>query len=493
MSNILTVHIHNMKSIRDLVVHLPMSPGLYAITGQNGSGKSTLATCASRAFFNINMNDYFGMTADDAFVECEFNGIMRKWYKNSGEWAHTSNGRMEIKGFYEGSLIFGNRFRNTSFEKMKKAERVEEKKLKTADDFIRKNLGTILQGNESFYEKVWYAKGDFVGLKSGYVFYYEKNGKRISQYHMSTGESLLISILNSIFLRNSDRDRDNISIPSVFFLDEIELALHPSALTRLVVFLRKVSEKYNYAIYFSTHSIELVSCVLPTNIFYMERLPDGETLVTNPCYPAYATKFLYDQSGYDNVILVEDDLAKEIISKLLKANSLLNAKLVHVLPCGGWTNGLKLADDSLKNYLLGKRTALSVVLDKDIQKEVQKFRNKNKISPQLKVNFLPIESLEKYLRTNLVIDVDASLYRRLSDYTFQQGNLAELINRYKTTSSYNWESDNAGKRFYSILDEELSQRNVDRKDLISDVVDYISTQKQSKVEELIDFLRHQLE
>lgn len=31
--------------------------------------------------------------------------------------------------------------------------------------------------------------GEDVGLKGGYIFYYEKKGKRISQFHMSTGEN----------------------------------------------------------------------------------------------------------------------------------------------------------------------------------------------------------------------------------------------------------------------------------------------------------------
>lgn len=44
---------------------------------------------------------------------------------------------------------------------------------------------------------------------------------------------------------------------------------------------------------------------------------DGSIVVTNPCYPAYATRNLYGDDGYGNdmVVLVEDDLAKLIIEK----------------------------------------------------------------------------------------------------------------------------------------------------------------------------------
>lgn len=109
---------------------------------------------------------------------------------------------------------------------------------------------------------------------------------------MSTGENLLISILNSVNIRNNDRD--TISKPCLLFLDEIELALHPSSLIELVSFLHRISEEYNYAIYFSTHSIELISRIDPANIYYIERHSDNTLEVLNPCWPAYATKFLYD-------------------------------------------------------------------------------------------------------------------------------------------------------------------------------------------------------
>lgn len=249
----LNVHIHKIKSIDDLTIALPVDKGLYAITGQNGSGKSTIVACASRAFFRMKMADYFGAIEDDAFIECELNGITRRWEKKRSDtknltdyWAHSSNGKMEINGFYEGSLIFGNRFRNTSYEKMRNLENANPKMLKEADEFIRQNLGEILQGDSNFYEKIWYVQGEDVGLNGGYIFYYEKKGKRISQFHMSTGENLLISILNSISIRK--KERDNIEKPCMFFLDEVELALHPSSLKKLMTLLTQVSDEYNYAI-----------------------------------------------------------------------------------------------------------------------------------------------------------------------------------------------------------------------------------------------------
>lgn len=388
----LKVQIHKIKCIEDLSWEFPIEKGLYAITGQNGSGKSTIAACASSVFYQLPMKQYFGETERDAQISFELGMAKRTWKKNKNNaWQNESEGpKMEIKGFFEGSLIFGNRFRDMQIDKINQLDYVNKDKLHLANDFIRKNMGYILQGDDSFYEKVWAVSHNYEGF-DGNIFFYEKNGKKISQFHMSTGENLLLSILNSLQIRNNDRA--SLSKPCLMFLDEIELALHPSSLKRLINFLKDMSEKFNYAIYFSTHSIELISNISPSNIFFIERHTDNTINVINPCYPAYATRILYDHSGYDKVILVEDDLAKSIIDRLLRKERLLNSKLVHVLPCGGYMNVLDLANDVVKHNILGRRASISIVLDGDVKDLAEKYISKEGISNNIPLNFLPMRAL----------------------------------------------------------------------------------------------------
>lgn len=229
--------IKKIKSIKALEIDLPIKKGLYAITGQNGSGKSTVVTCASTVFYNIPMKDYFGDTEDDSSIKFSLGSATRGWVKINGTWRRESAGSMSIKGFYEGSIIFGNRFRNTNYQTLRKLDRIDNVLLTPASEFIRSNLGKILHNNSEFYEKVFKVNNNDVDGDvsfSGNIYYYEKNGKRVSQFHMSTGENLLITVLNSINSRNSDRA--NLNKPCLLFLDEIELALHPSSLKRLVAF-----------------------------------------------------------------------------------------------------------------------------------------------------------------------------------------------------------------------------------------------------------------
>lgn len=488
----LNMVIKKIKSIDSLEIDLPIEKGLYAITGQNGSGKSTLVTCASSVFFNMPMNDYFGKTDEDSCINFKLNGATRSWKKNErGKWVSSHHGNMSIKGFYEGSIIYGTRFRNTSFHILKKLDRIDGKKLNIADDFIRINLGKILHNNAAFYDKIFKINNADAGPDiqfSGDIFYYEKDGRRVSQFHMSTGENLLISVLNSINLRNSDRA--SLSKPCILFLDEIELALHPSSLKRLVAFLKEMFVMYNYAIYFSTHSIELIGSIKPDNIFFLERHTDGSVEVLNPCYPAYATRILYDHSGYDFIFLVEDDLAKEIINRILRENGLLSSKLVHVLPCGGYTNVIDLANEVVNSNLVGKTSAISVILDGDVKVESQAYIAKNSIKNNIPITFLPIESLEKYLRSKIFDKVDHKLFRHLNDFIFHQVSLGEIIDNYKL--EVDTHKDKNGKKLYKRIDDELRNRGKSRNDLVEMVVNHLMKENNSELDRVVTFLKKQL-
>ena len=485
----LKIKIKKIKCIDDLTIELPIDKGLYAITGQNGSGKSTIVACASSVFFNVPMKEYFGKTEDDACISFELGESKRAWKKSQNNtWKKHSDGPpMNIKGFFEGSLIFGNRFKDMNYDNINRLDSINQSKLICADEFIRRNLGKILQGDEDFYEKIWLVSPNYMKFK-GEIFYYEKNGKRISQFHMSTGENLLISILNSLYIRNNDRA--SLSKPCMIFLDEIELALHPSSLKRLVNFLEDMANRYNYAIYFSTHSIELISGISPSNIFFIERHSDNTMEIINPCYPAYATRILYDHNGYDKIILVEDDLAKAIVERILKREKLLNNKLVHILPCGGYVQVIDLANDVITHNLLGKKASISIVLDGDIKEKAEKYRVKQNYVNNIPLNFLPIESLEKFLRKKLFLNVDQVLFRHLNDYIFQNKSLTELITEYKQSGNYS--NDYNGKKLFRIIDSELRERRVERSELVTMVVDYLLENEKNSLEKLTAFLNKQM-
>lgn len=310
---------------------------------------------------------------------------------------------------------------------------------------------------------------------------------------MSTGENLLVSILHSLNKKNKEHNQKAAVYykrykGKVIFLDEIELALHPSSLKRLVQFLQDMSNRFGYAIYFSTHSIELIGCIKPENIFYVDRHADESTSIINPCYPAYATRNLYNHEGYDKVIFVEDDLAKFIVDRLLREEKLLNSRLVHVLPCGGYINVINFAYDVINSNLLGTKTSLCMVVDGDVSKEARAYKRGKKINTPL--GFLPVASLEKYLLEVLVNKVDHKLFRKLGDYIFLQKSLSTIISEYKLDPGS--KIDKNGKLLFRCLSDEFTTRRITRGDLIEIVVDYWFEEKKAELGKLIDFLKDQL-
>jgi energy-coupling factor transporter ATP-binding protein EcfA2 len=489
----LSVDIHDIKSIKDFHIELPVESGLYAITGQNAAGKSTIVACAATAFFNMQMNDYFGRNVNNGgSITFEMEGAIRKWVYNNGWQKSSDNGKMRIKGYYEGSLIFGNRFRNTSYSSITKLDGINQADLVSAPEFIRKNLGYILHNNDKYYDHLYKIPKEIAHKKyywNGEPYFYEKSGKQVAQIFMSTGENLLVSVLHSLNLRFESRA--DLNVPCFLFLDEIELALHPSSLSRLVEFLKKLSTEYNLAVYFSTHSIELIKDIAPDNIFFIERHSNDSLEIINPCYPSYATRILYDHSGYDYIILVEDDLAREIVYRLLRKYRLLNNKLVHVLPCGGWTNVLKLANEVIESRLISKPSSFIIILDGDIRIQADKYLVSNQQHFNVPLNYLPIESLEKYLRRILFANVNQKLFRLLDNYVFHKTSLTEITDIYKNSGKA--DDDKSGKELWKLIDTELKNQNYTRHELLNMIVEYIEENETEMIEQLRIFLEKNLQ
>lgn len=488
----LIMHINNVKSIKDLTFSFPLEKGLYAITGENASGKSTLVACASSVFFHMPMNEYFGKPSGTAAIEFSLGGATRKWEFSDNKWQGSSSlKRMSLSGFYEGSIIFGNRFKDTNFNALRILDNISADDLDVADEFVQTNLGIILHNDPSHYRKLYSIKERIkrdLRLAGHPYFYQVDEGKYISQARMSTGENLLITILHSLNLRRFNRMKFDDGRPFIVFLDEIELALHASSLRRLVIFLKQISEELNAAIFFSTHSLELIRDIKAQNIFYLDRQLDGSIMITNPCYPAYATRNLYSDDGYGNdaVIFVEDDLAKCIIDRVLIEKDLINNIRIKVLPTGGWTNTLIMAHDVISSRLLLKGTRVVVVLDRDIKSQVPDFMKHHKECKYLEPDYLPISSLEKYLKQKLVDHVDPVLYKKLDNYIFQGRPLSTILQKYNT--EVDTAADGDGKKLYGVLINELRSIRKDREDLVELIVKYLMETDKALVDALAAYL-----
>ncbi|KAB7710604.1 AAA family ATPase, partial [Plesiomonas shigelloides] len=308
-----------------------------------------------------------------------------------------------------------------------------------------------------------------------------KDSGYITQYQMSSGEYLLLKILDFIYYRITYATQQD-SKPFLIMIDEVEIALHPSSQKRLIQFCNEVSQKHNICIIFSTHSREIITNLKPEQILLIEtHLDSGKPTITTPCYPYYAIRGVYEAAGYDYIVCVEDDLAKKIVMETIKKLNLSKNKRVNVTALGGWREVLNFANEFKVNGLF-HHTKIVIVLDGDVKscfhkefgspcrscdylsfleenEDVVKLHCNNKM-PRLNkrnvrdpypnyqdVTFLPISSLEKEVRTRIIIDSDYDLIVSLDSLDYFGGkSVSELIAEYERKSQEYFLSENFKKK-----------------------------------------------
>lgn len=493
--------IRNVKNISKLDFDIPTTKGLYAITGENGSGKSTIISALALSFYIPMLNNFFGVPRDDASIKFDLDGSVREIGTNEyGAWK-APNTSLNVNGFYEGSIVYGNRFKSTDYDLVSELVKIKPNQLYKSKDFIRDNLGDILHGDANYYGELHILKkatAKKFGIQQE-LFFYENFNTMISQLQMSTGENLMLTILNSIEkkLGNIKNDR-----PMYILLDEIELALHSAAIHRFILFLESLISRYNVVIIFSTHSSDILRRVSPGNIYYVQNISNGDVNLINPCYPAYATRRLEAaEYGYDFIILVEDYLAREVIDKILREKRLMASKKVMVLPVGGWQQVLRFANDIIHSHLTSSSTKILIVLDKDVEGQVPSMIQKENLRFSRPPKYLPVQSLEKYLLKNLVTQLDYDLMNELTDYIFQSVPVVDIIQDYnkklksgeytKPDGSFN-SGVNNGKNFYYLLKCELEKQRKTESELVAFLTEYLFRKNDDNLTELVNFFVEEL-
>lgn len=455
----LKVRIKNLKSIKDFSLGIPIKQGLHVIAGSNGIGKSTIMALLAEPFRPSILWTIFSHAGPDSSVEYSYEDKTDLWLRKDGLWKleGKKNKSIRLDGFIEGSVIHGTRFADSNVLEISK--NVTDAHLVDADEFINENFNYVLHGKK-FYPTIKKIRNRRVAEELGFdsvPYFMEYEDRLISQFWLSSGENLLLSLLHFLNNKIFQQKRKGSKYISLILIDEVELALHPVAISRLITLLNKLSKEYNLSVYFSSHSTELLRSIDPQDIYYLQSLPNKSIEVINPCYPAYATRFLYNQDGYDILILPEDDLAKFVIDRIITSQRLYEGKLIHILPCGDWRNTVRLHKEILESNLTSHSTKVISVLDGDVSEDFENEKNKDSALKRINVAFLPIPSLEKYLHEHLIDNVDASFFRELNDRFYRKTSLDEVIASYQESGI-----DRKGKKLWqrmvsSIGDEGMAE------------------------------------
>lgn len=450
------LEIKNLKSITQVVVELPFEEGVFAITGENGVGKSTIFAALSKLVYRGALRSFFKYEGDaDTFIKFTYNGQTNTWNRRLNWQRIDTDPEIFFDGTFEASLIFGSRFANFEKSKVWRGNVLTESDFVDADPFVKENLGEILRGDKNFYQNLQIIRSLALAKRcefEGRPYFFEVKNKRLPQFAMSSGELLLVGLLHFINDRREYKQRRQIKDKSLILIDEIELALHPSAQKRLVVFLEKISTEDGFCIYFATHSIQIINSIVPARMFHFQKNALNEIEVINPCYPAYATRSLYTNDGFDFLFLVEDSLTKYILEEIINELKLYDSKLMKILPSGGWRQTLEMHYQISLSGIAGKTCKIFSILDGDIEQDYNREQTPKYCN--LPKTFLPMNSVEKYLKLHLVDQPNPSFTRILGDRIYTQRDLKNIICDYRSKLV----NDNNGKKLYRHLkDEALKQ------------------------------------
>ena len=485
----LQISIKNIRNIKQAELELPFTKGLYCIVGENGCGKSTLMLAMS---LMVKTSSAHMLTKEDISKDSVIDITTEKgtdhwFYKNgkitTGQFVHLKNKqtkkksdngllvRTHYQGFYEGSIFYGSRFNDYDIADsfIKRADFMQN--IIPADAFVSETLGYILHDDKSYYTSLYTVKNKKLAEKydfKGRPYFLKCGSSFISQFRMSSGECMLISLINfinSLIIKNNMKNRK-----ALFLIDEVELALHPSAINRLVLFLEKLLNESDQelVVYFSTHSAELIHRIEAKRIFLIEN-DNGIIDIINPCYPNYAIRNLYIPNGFDFVLLVEDELAKALVEKVLLENNLKRSKLCCVLPAGGCHQMLKLHHDMVTFNTLGVGKHIISIYDGDVKDGIS---SKDEYSTLQKC-FLPIPSIEKYLQEKLIINPDKEFTKLIGDKYFNQRSINSIIHDFVNDDRTKSNKKKNGKNFYNVLIKNLERTGISENEFIKYLCDDI--------------------
>lgn len=481
---LMKIEINNIKNILKANLELPLDGGIYGIIGGNGCGKSTLmlilAIISSPKRYNMFLNGDFDESSSIHISLDLDNGKTEEnyWTVKNHKLICNNSAKICYNGVYEGSLFYGTRFEDSRKVETLLTENKLNQEITDAANYIKNNLSFILHGDYKHYLTLKKIRSKSIATEfklSNVPFFLETDKKQIiSQYRFSSGECLLVSLLNYIYCvliyKNDNKYKKKYNynykkndIPHIF-IDEIEVALHPIAISRLINFLKDlVKEHPNLVIYLTSHSPEIIKSLEPKNMFLIEN-NNGNLNLINPCYPSYAIRDVYTHDGFDFLILVEDLLAKYFIEAILKEEDLQSSKLIHITPVGGYNNVLQLHVDLLKNNTLGTNKTIISILDGDIQDKI------NPSYKDLKKLFLPIECVEKLFYKIMIETKYKKLQKIINDKYFTLKSLKSLWEEHNKKYPNNKKYENIEKKFFDRLTSDLEKRNISTEAFIQSLV-----------------------
>jgi energy-coupling factor transporter ATP-binding protein EcfA2 len=362
--------IQGLKNIASLEFSIP-SPGAYLLTGSNGAGKTSLLTCLNRLGNRNAFQRGFRSSphsALDSFVGAsityEIDNDQVSYRYSSERWVPSprrNSNLLERCGFPAVAYIAAD------------AARVQHQEQEFSPRAVRPVRDSIRDAMNSIFSTTKFSELCYLNLRQGggdkaYLIRIPPRGSQSVSYYsernFSLGELCALKLLLAT---------DTIANGSLIIIDELELAIHPKAQSRIFDRLEEIARTRNLTIIFSTHSVSLIKSIDRRKLLFLENSGGVVTCISG-CYPAYALGHITagEERAPDCVVYVEDDSARKCFLAMLNlyrsrraAGAALPTTLVVAL--GGFREILSFVDRAPQ--MLPQQTRVRAALDQDVQTE----------------------------------------------------------------------------------------------------------------------------
>lgn len=366
------VTLENIRGVKKLVFPFPEKKGVYVLTGTNGCGKTSLMIALNR-IGNGWAFKAFPILKHGLGVDPFKNATITYGIDENHKVSYIHRQQRWVPSPYTRHNIFAQfpfcrtEFVSANGKLFTQPKKLDKKsKLKDAAKETKDAMNEILDTTR-FSNLQYYAVGQKKGRKTTYYrsdkLYIIKDGNHTySESNFSLGENLLLNTLDAL---------ENVHDNTLLLIDEVELALHPVAQSKLYEYLEKQADDKNLAIILSTHSATLIRQA--KHCIYLEKETDGQVEVLNNCFPAYILKQVGSaaERHCDFYFFVEDDMAERyvrtVLHRFFKDNNI--NYIYSVEPVGGYDSVMRFVQN-IETMGIPKKKA-QAILDADAQESYQ--------------------------------------------------------------------------------------------------------------------------
>lgn len=381
------ISIRNLKGMAKLDFDVPKG-GVYLLCGSNGVGKSSVLACMYRLGFSNAFPDFFRTSRVserlDSFVKTEIDYIA-----DGKSVKYIYGGQRWVPQPRKNALVLQKFGFPTVFYMGANASRIEPRqedfkpnRVRDASKFIRDNAAHILDAQKFINLKVINVTRGTTNaflLPIGPATATPANQTYFSEKNFSLGELCVLKLLRSL---------EGCSKDSLLLIDEVELALHPTAQVRLLSVLEAISKEKHLTVIVATHSVSLINAVDRKQLLQLLRDGDAIHCVAGPYHAAAIGAVTpAEDRRVDCVLAVEDDRAATIVMAIVDAVTqplpAYQRPAVQVIPIGPFDSVIKFVRNSAA--IVPTSTRVFGLIDKDVEAENKSAWVKNENYEQLQL------------------------------------------------------------------------------------------------------------